>query len=56
MAMYLSWQLGGHKHSEIGKTLGLDNESLVSSQYLRMKLRVAQDRKIDKGLEELLMR
>jgi len=48
MAMYLSWQLGGHKHSEIGKALGLDNESSVSSACLRMKLRVAQDRKIDR--------
>jgi hypothetical protein len=26
MAMYLSWELGGHKHSEIGKTLGFDYE------------------------------
>ncbi len=47
MAMYLSWQLGGHKHSEIGKALGLNNESSVSSARLRMRLRVAQDRKID---------
>ena len=48
MAMYLSRQLGGHQHSEIGKALGLDNESSVSSACLRMKLRVAQDRKIDR--------
>lgn len=48
MAMYLSWQLGGHEHREIGKALGLDNESSVSSACLRMKLRVAQDRKIDR--------
>lgn len=48
MAMYLSWQLGGHKHREIGKALGLDNESSVSSACLRMKLRVGQDRKIDR--------
>jgi len=44
--MYLSWQLGGHKHSEIGKALGLDNQSSVSSACLRMKLRITQDRKI----------
>ncbi len=48
MAMYLSWQLGGHKRSEIGKALGLDNQSSVSSACLRMKLRVVQDRKIDR--------
>lgn len=48
MAMYLSWQLGGHKHSEIGQALGLDNESSVSSACLRMKLKVAQDRTIDR--------
>ena len=56
MAMYLSWQLGGHKHSEIRKALALDNGSSVSSACLRMKSRVAQDHKIDQGLEELLMR
>jgi REP element-mobilizing transposase RayT len=48
MAMYLSRQLGGHKHGEIGKALGLDNESSVSSACLRMKLRVAQDGKISR--------
>ena len=46
--MYLSWQLGGHKHSEIGKALGLDNQSSVTSACLRMKLRVVQDRKVDR--------
>ena len=51
MAIYLSWQLGGHKHSEIGKALGLDNESSVSSACLRMKLRVAQTARSTKGLE-----
>lgn len=48
MAIYLSRQLGGHRHSEIGKALGLDNQSSVSSACLRMKSRVAKDRQIDR--------
>jgi chromosomal replication initiation ATPase DnaA len=46
MAMYLSRTLGGHKHSEIGRVLGLDKTSSVSSACLRMKARVEVERKI----------
>jgi putative transposase len=46
MAMYLCRALGGHKHSEIGRVLGLEKTSSVSSACLRMKARVAAERKI----------
>jgi putative transposase len=46
MAMYLCRTLGGHKHSEIGKVLGLEKTSSVSSACLRMKTRVGVERKI----------
>jgi chromosomal replication initiation ATPase DnaA len=37
VAIYLGRQLGGHKHEEIGKTVGLGKASSVSSAYLLMK-------------------
>ncbi len=43
MAMYLCRVLGGHKHSEIGKVLGLEKSSSVSSACLRMKARVVAE-------------
>ncbi|MBI3000534.1 MAG: hypothetical protein HYY46_19090 [Deltaproteobacteria bacterium] len=46
MAMYLCRTLGGHKHGEIGKVLGLEKTSSVSSVCLRMKARVEAERKI----------
>ena len=46
MAMYLSRTMGGHKHSEIGRVLGLEKASSVSSACLRMKARVEADKKI----------
>lgn len=46
IAMYLSRTLGGHKHGEIGKVLGLEKISSVSSVCLRMKARVEAERKI----------
>jgi REP element-mobilizing transposase RayT len=46
MAMYLCRSLGGHRHSEIGRVLGLEKTSSVSSACLRMKARVEVDRKI----------
>ena len=46
MAIYLCRTLGGHKHSEIGRVLGLDKTSSVSSACLRMKARVEVERKI----------
>jgi hypothetical protein len=38
--------MGGHKHSEIGRVLGLEKASSVSSSCLRMKARVEADKKI----------
>ena len=46
MAMYLCRTLGGHKHSEIGRVLGLEKISSVSSSCLRMKARAEAERKI----------
>jgi hypothetical protein len=37
VAIYLGRQLGGHKHEEIGKTVGSGKASSVSSAYLLMK-------------------
>jgi len=45
MAIYMCRLLGGHKHGEIGKVMGLEKTSSVSSACLRMKARVAAERK-----------
>ena len=34
VVIYLGRQLGGHRHEEIGKTVGLGKTSSVSSAYL----------------------
>ncbi len=57
VAIYLGRQLGGHKHEEIGKTVGLDKPSSVSSAYLLMKERVATEKALQRrvrGIEESL--
>jgi REP element-mobilizing transposase RayT len=46
VAIYLGRQLGGHKHEEIGKTVGLEKPSSVSSAYLLMKGRVAKEKRL----------
>jgi chromosomal replication initiation ATPase DnaA len=46
VAIYLGRQLGGHKHEEIGKTVGLGKASSVSSAYLHMKERVAKEKQL----------
>jgi hypothetical protein len=46
VAIYLGRQLGGHKHEEIGKTVGLEKPSSVSSAYLLMKERVAKEKQL----------
>ena len=46
VAIYLGRQLGGHKHEEIGKTVGLGKASSVSSAYLLMKERVAKEKQL----------
>jgi hypothetical protein len=57
VAIYLGRHLGGHRHEEIGKTVGLGKTSSVSSAYLLMKERVAKEedlirriRRIEKSL------
>lgn len=46
MAIYVSRELGGHKHGEIGEAVGLEKISSVSSAYLKMKARITRDRKL----------
>ena len=46
VAIYLGRHLGGHKHEEIGKTVGLGKTSSVSSAYLLMKERVAKEKRL----------
>ena len=46
IVMYLCWSLGGHKHSEIGRVLGLEKTSSVSSACLGMKARAGAVRRI----------
>src|SRR3990172_9104082 len=57
VAIYLGRHLGGHKHEEIGKTVGLGKTSSVSSAYLLMKDRVAKEKRLGRrgrGVEEAL--
>ena len=44
--IYTQRTLGGHKHSEIGRVLGLEKTSSVSSAYLRIKAGVEVERRI----------
>lgn len=48
MAMYLCRTLGGHKLTDIGKVLGLDKYSSVSSACLSMKARVTKEKDLAK--------
>jgi hypothetical protein len=45
-AGYLRRQLPGHKHEEIGKTVGLGKPSSVRSAYLLMKERLAKEKEL----------
>ena len=59
VAIYLGRRLGGHKHEEIGKTVGLENTSSVSSAYLLMKERVGKEKRLERKVrrvEERLLR
>lgn len=50
--------MGGYKHSEIGKVMGLEKTSSVSSACLRMKARVAAQRTVGRRarrIEEALL-
>jgi REP element-mobilizing transposase RayT len=46
MAMYLCRTLGGHKLTEIGKVLGLEKYSSVSSACLAMKGRIEREKRL----------
>jgi REP element-mobilizing transposase RayT len=53
MAIYLSRALGGYKLVDIGKVIGLENYSSVSSAYLSMKRRIEEDRRLARRGEEV---
>jgi REP element-mobilizing transposase RayT len=53
MAIYLSRALGGYKLVEIGKLIGLENYSSVSSAYLSMKRRIEEDRRLSQRADEI---
>ena len=53
MAIYLSRQLGGHKHEEIGKMVGIEKTSSVSSAYLRMKARVGREKQLARRVRRI---
>jgi chromosomal replication initiation ATPase DnaA len=53
VAIYLGRQLGGHKHEEIGKTVGLGKTSSVSSAYLLMKERVAKEKELHRRVRRI---
>jgi len=46
MAMYLCRSLGGYKLTEIGKVLGLEKYSSVSSACLAMKERIDKEKRL----------
>jgi hypothetical protein len=45
--------LGGHKHQEIGKTVGLGKASSVSLAYLLMKERVAKEKQLQQRVRKM---
>ena len=53
MAIYLGRQLGGHSHREIGKMVGLEKSSSVSSVYLRMKRRMANEKELVRKVQKI---
>lgn len=53
MAMYLCRTLGGYKLTEIGRVVGLEKYSSVSTAYLRMKERVSKERKLNRRARQI---
>ncbi|MBM4260076.1 MAG: transposase [Deltaproteobacteria bacterium] len=53
MAIYLSRELGGHRHGEIGRAVGVEKISSISSAYLRMKSRIAEERKLSRRARKI---
>jgi REP element-mobilizing transposase RayT len=53
VAIYLCRQMGGHRHEEIGKAVGLGKASSVSSAYLLMKARVAKEKRLGRRVRRI---
>ena len=53
MAMYLCRILGGHKLVDIGKSLGLEKYSSVSSAYLKMKGKVEREKRLARRVRQV---
>ena len=53
VTIYLGRQLGGHRHEEIGKTVGVGKTSSVSSAYLLMKERVAKENQLQQRVRKI---
>lgn len=53
MAIYLCRSVGGYKLREIGKVVGLEKYSSVSSAYLAMKRRVEQERELTRRVRKI---
>jgi len=53
MAMYLCRTLGGYKLTEIGRVVGLEKYSSVSTAYLRMKERISKERKLNRRARQI---
>ena len=53
VAIYLSRQLGGHRHEDIGKAVRLEKTSSVSSAYLLMKQRVAKEKRLERKVRRI---
>ncbi len=51
--IYFGRQLGGHKHAAIGKAVGLEKTSSVSSAYLLMKERVAKEKRLERKVQRI---
>ena len=53
MTMYLCRTLGGYKLTEIGRVVGLEKYSSVSTAYLRMKERISKERKLNRRARQI---
>ena len=53
VAIYPIGQMGGHKHREIGKLVGLEHTSTVSSAYMKIKTRVTEDMQIARKVQRI---
>ena len=51
--MYLCRSLGGYKLTEIGKVLGLEKDSSVSSACLAMKERIEKEKRLPRQVRQV---